>query len=227
MHDAGRVRRYKAGDNRPGDPQRLCRRHPALLPDQRGEIGAVHVRHRDVFDAADLAEIVDADDVTVRDLPGEQQLALEAALDIGGGHRIGHHLGANHFDGDGHRQFLVPRLIHRTHAAHAEEPDDVIARAEHLADAERAMIGGTPSREAGVGSGVAAESVRRGVGSGNAGGCIAGRIDGRPFGRDERRVCVRFEGGRVLILRGNNRRGVGAAHDGRRVNAIRAAPPDR
>ena len=52
------------------------------------EIGAVDVRHRDVLDAVDLAEVVNADDVLVRDLAREQQLALEAPLDLGGRRRI-------------------------------------------------------------------------------------------------------------------------------------------
>ena len=47
----------------------------------------VDVRHRDVLDAVDLAEVVNADDVLVRDLAGEQQLALEAPLDFGRGMR--------------------------------------------------------------------------------------------------------------------------------------------
>ena len=40
------------------------------------------VRHRDVLDAVDLAEVVDADDVLVRDLAREQQFALEAPLEL-------------------------------------------------------------------------------------------------------------------------------------------------
>ena len=54
---------------------------PAFLLQQRREVRALDVRHRDVRDAVDLAEIVDADDVLVRDLAREQQLALEPALE--------------------------------------------------------------------------------------------------------------------------------------------------
>ena len=56
----------------------------AAVPlDSGREVGAVDVRHRDVLDAVDLAEVVNADDVLVRDLAGQQQFALEAALDFG------------------------------------------------------------------------------------------------------------------------------------------------
>ena len=49
----------------------------------RRQVGALDERHRDVLDAVDLAEVVNADDVLVGDLTGEQQLALEAPLDFG------------------------------------------------------------------------------------------------------------------------------------------------
>ena len=64
-----------------GDPQHAGTGSLPSREDGR-EIVALDVRHRDVLDAVDLAEIVNADDVLVRDLPGEQQLALEAALDF-------------------------------------------------------------------------------------------------------------------------------------------------
>ena len=54
---------------------------PSCLEDGR-EVRALDVRHRDVLDAVDLAEVVNADDVLVRDLAREQQLALEAPLDF-------------------------------------------------------------------------------------------------------------------------------------------------
>ena len=91
------IRSARTGGSRPS-----CR-------STRGEVGALDVRHRDVLDAADLTEIVNADDVPVRDLPREQQLALETPLDFGRRLRIGHHFGANHLDGD-----RRPRVPHPT-----------------------------------------------------------------------------------------------------------------
>ena len=119
------------------------RRRPAACPRasrMRREIGALDVRHRDVLDAVDLAEVVNADDVLVRDLAREQQLALEAALDFRGRRRIRHHLGPNHLDRDRDAELRVPRLIDRAHAADAEQPDDVIARAKRLTNFERAGV---------------------------------------------------------------------------------------
>src|SRR5438105_769260 len=126
---------------------RACERHDrgngqlAVVFQTGREVDAVDVRHRDVLDSIDLAEVVNADDVLVRDLPGEHQFALEAALDVGARGRIGHDLGTDHFDRDRDAKLRVPRVIDGAHAADAEEPDDVIARAERLAGRERTGIG--------------------------------------------------------------------------------------
>ena len=73
----------RPGDDGARDAQHLRNRQLALALQNRGEVRAVDVRHRDVLDAVDLAEIVNADDVLVRDLARQQQLALEAPLDFG------------------------------------------------------------------------------------------------------------------------------------------------
>ena len=120
--------------NGPGD------RQLAFLVQHRREVRAVDVRHRDVLDVADVAEVVNAHDVLVRDLAGEQQLALEPPCDFGGQRRIGHHLRADDLDGDRDSELRVPCLIHRTHTADAQQPDDVIARTECLADGKRSVF---------------------------------------------------------------------------------------
>ena len=112
------------------------------------EVGALDVRHRDVLDAVDLAEVVNADDVLVRDLAREQQLALEAALDFRRGRRIRHHLRTDDLDRDGDAEFGVPRLVDRTHAADAEQSDDVIAGPERLAHRRAGRISPEPRRGA-------------------------------------------------------------------------------
>jgi hypothetical protein len=63
-------------------PQRALDGRPPLPRQQRREVGPVHVGHGDVLEALDLPEVVDADDVLVRDQPGQEQLALEPALDL-------------------------------------------------------------------------------------------------------------------------------------------------
>jgi hypothetical protein len=98
---------------------------------------AVDVRHRDVLDAVDLTDVVNANDVLVGDLPREQQLALEAPLDVGGDGLVGHRFRTNHLDGDGDAELGIPGLIHRSHAACSEQADDVIARTEWLPGLER------------------------------------------------------------------------------------------
>ena len=105
----------------------------------RRQVRAVDVRHRDVLDAVDLAKVVNPDDVLVGDLAREQQLALEAALDIPRGDRIGRDLGADHLHRDRHAQFRIPRLIDGAHAADAEHFDDVIAGPKCLPNRERPL----------------------------------------------------------------------------------------
>src|SRR5688572_31250068 len=58
----------------------------------------------------------------------EQQFTLEAAADFLGGCRILHHLRADNLDRDSDAQLGVPRLIHRAHAAGAEQANDVVDR---------------------------------------------------------------------------------------------------
>ena len=81
MHDTSRVRRDEAVAYLPCDPQRAWHVEGAVTREQAGEVRAVDVRHRDVFAAVDLAEIVNSHDIGVRHEPREQQLALEPAFD--------------------------------------------------------------------------------------------------------------------------------------------------
>ena len=76
MDDAGGVSGDQSGNNRTGDPQGFLNRQLALLLDHRGEVVALDVRHRDVLDAVDLAEIVNANDVLVRHLPRQHSSRL-------------------------------------------------------------------------------------------------------------------------------------------------------
>ena len=98
--------------------------------EHRGEILAIDVRHRDVLDAVDLAEIVDANNVLVRYLPRKQQLALEPPLDIEAGRSDRTELRPNHFERNSDAELVVPGLVHGAHAADAERADDVVPGAE-------------------------------------------------------------------------------------------------
>src|SRR5918994_7820107 len=113
MNDGRPVRADQTGDDAACDAQRAGERELLLAIEGRREIRSLDEGHRDVFDTLDLAEIVNADDVWMRDLPREQQLALEPALDLLRARRVGGDLGTNHFDRDVDAQFRIPRLIHR------------------------------------------------------------------------------------------------------------------
>ena len=141
MNHAGVVRRDEPGADLLRDREHAVHGHPALAANDRRQVRSLDVRHRDVRDAVDLAEVVDADDVLVGDLAREQQLALEAPL---GGHRVARIGGRlRPHDLDRHRDFErpVPGLIDRAHAAGAEQPDDVVARPEVVPGTEEALTG--------------------------------------------------------------------------------------
>ena len=82
MDDARLVRGFEAAGDLPGEKQRARNRQLAVSVQHGREIVALHVRHRDVLDAVDLAEVVNADDVLVRDLAREQQLVLESLFGL-------------------------------------------------------------------------------------------------------------------------------------------------
>jgi len=140
VDDADLVRGQQARGHLLRDGERTRNRQLALVPQDVREVGPFDVGHRDVLDAVQLAEIVDADDVLVRDLARKQQLALEASLDGARGRGIGGHLRLDDLDGDRDAQLGVPGLIDGAHAADAEQLDDVVARSEGLAWRERAGV---------------------------------------------------------------------------------------
>ena len=145
VHDTGLVRLGESGHHTARDGHHAFDRQLALALQDGRQVLALEVRHRDVLEAVDLADVVHADDVLVRDLAGEQQLLLEPLLEHAGGGRIVGHLGPHGLERHGHAQFGVPRLVHRAHAAGAEQLDDVVAITEVLAD----EIGGRLAEAAG------------------------------------------------------------------------------
>ena len=87
MDDAGFVRRLQARGDLPGERHHF-RDRQALVAQNRRQVRPLDVRHRDVLDAVDLSEVVNADDVLVRDLTRQEQFLLEAPLDVLRGGRI-------------------------------------------------------------------------------------------------------------------------------------------
>ena len=105
-------------------------------PKNGREILAFDVRHRDVLDAVDLSEVVNSDDVLVRDLPGEEQLALESPLQVLGGGLIVCNLRPNHLQRDRDAKLGVPRLVDGAHAAEAKQSGNAVTGAELRPDRE-------------------------------------------------------------------------------------------
>jgi hypothetical protein len=136
-HDVGRlqipvdhtrfVRRLEPACHLPRDCRGPNDRQSALFSKNRRQVAALDVRHRQVFDAADLSEIMDPDDVLVCDLASEQELAFEPSFDVARCSRIGGDLRPDHFEGYGDTELLVPGLVDRAHASHPEKTDQVVA----------------------------------------------------------------------------------------------------
>ena len=137
MDNALGVRGDKSGERLLRDRERARQRNAAVFPEHGREIPAFDVRHRDVLDAVDLSEVVNPDDVLVRDLPGEEQLALESPLQILGGRLIVCNLRPNHLQRDGDAKLGVPRLVDGAHAAEAEKSRDAVPAPELRADGKR------------------------------------------------------------------------------------------
>ncbi len=141
VHHTGFVRGGKTGRDLSRDPERARHRELAFALEDRRQIGARDVGHRDVLDASEFAHVVNADDVPVRDLAGQQQLALEAAMQLFGRPRLRGGFRPNDLEGDRHGQLLIPRVVHLAHSARAEQLDDLIPRAEGLSGHESAGAG--------------------------------------------------------------------------------------
>jgi hypothetical protein len=87
---------------------------------------------------------MNAHHVLVRHLACEKQLLLESALERLRRLRVGPSFGADHLQRDHDPEHGIPGLVDGAHAAETEQPDDVIAIAEVLAERERAagVVGG-------------------------------------------------------------------------------------
>ena len=130
MDDALGVRGGQARRDLPRDQQRARHRQLAVAAQHVGERLPFDERHRQVLDALDVADVVNADDVLVRDLPREHELALEAQLEIARRRRIRLRDGPDHLDGDADAQLVIERLVDRAHAAGAEQFEDRVTRAD-------------------------------------------------------------------------------------------------
>ena len=83
-----------------------------------------------------VAEIVNAEDVLVRDLPREEELLLEAPFEVRAAGDRREDLRSNHLERDRDAELLVLRLVDRAHAADAQQALDAVAAGESIARRE-------------------------------------------------------------------------------------------
>ncbi len=147
MYHTGLMRRREARRDLACNAQRARQRKRTVARENRGEIRAADVRHRDVLDAVDLAEVVDADDVLVRYLARDEQLTLEATIEgFGCGRIVCFRPMQDGLERDGNAELVVPRVIDRAHPSGAEKLDDSIASADDVAGRERRRASGHGAR---------------------------------------------------------------------------------
>ena len=84
MHHACGMRRAEAREDLTREPEHLRHGQLAFAPQHARQIRAVNERHRQVLDSADIAKIVNTNDVLMGNLTGEHELALEAPFEFGG-----------------------------------------------------------------------------------------------------------------------------------------------
>ncbi len=86
------------------------------------QIGAVQVLHHDVRTAVGFADVVDRDQVVVRQTAGCLCLAEKPRACF----LIGHEICGDRLDGDAAADDRIDRLVHAAHAALPEHADDLI-----------------------------------------------------------------------------------------------------
>ena len=101
----------------PEDVGQARSREPPNALENRREVFAFDELHGEELDAVELAEIVNPQDVLVRDLARELDLPLEALERIG----VVADVGPDELQGHIPVELLVVDAVHGAHAAHAEE----------------------------------------------------------------------------------------------------------
>ena len=153
VEHAAFVRRGDPGTQLARELDRLVLRDAADAPEQRREVFAVHVFHREEAAAVGLAEIVEAADVLVRHLPRHAQLVVklrEPAV-------VGRHAAGQELQRDRLIQGEVVGAIDFPHAAASEQRDQPVAagddRAGREAAGQRRPLGYPSDRRVVVGAG--------------------------------------------------------------------------
>ena len=133
VHYALGVRGIERRRELPGDVHEPFRRDAPAFLDDLVEIFAFHEHHGDELDATDIAQIVNPQNVAMRDAAGQLQFLLKPQHRVG----IAGQLTAHQLERNGAIEFVVPGLINLSHAAFADQRFDGVARPERGAGAHR------------------------------------------------------------------------------------------
>ena len=146
MQDAFFVRGGETGADLPRDFDGLIHRQPADAAQQHRQVLAIDILHRDELEAIDLADVVYAAHVGVRDLAGDAYLVVEArqrAIVARSGFR-------QELERHGLAQGQIGGAVHLAHAAAAQQAGDAIARRQQGSGQETAFIHRARGRQHGV-----------------------------------------------------------------------------
>ncbi len=136
VDDAPLVRGGEAGADLSRDLERAILRKAPYSPEQRREILAVHVLHRQERVALDFIDVVHAADVRMRHLPRHPDLRVE----LGEPRGIPVHVAPQEFQRHRLSKLQVVGAKHFPHSALSEPADDAVAPAEEGARREAAVI---------------------------------------------------------------------------------------
>src|SRR5690606_7159340 len=113
-----------------GDLDRFLRPQRRPLADNFVQIGPVHKLHDDVVRVRVLADIVNADDIRMRQRCSRLRLTVEPPDEI----FIVHELLTKHFDGYVPVQQVIPRFVDERHTAAPDASQQFVTSAQRLSD---------------------------------------------------------------------------------------------
>ncbi len=129
MNNAHAVGGFESPADLLHDFHRFRRRKLLFLPHEVVQVLTLDILHGDELHAFSLTQVVDPDHVLVGDLSSQQQFLLETVDD---GLTPGQ-LRPDYFQRHHPIQFAVSGLVHRAHAAFAQNLQDFVALAEYRA----------------------------------------------------------------------------------------------
>ncbi len=136
---AALVRGGEPGADLTRDLERAILRKAADAPQQRREIFAVDVLHRQEGAAVELVDVIDAADVRVRHLPRHAHFGVELRQP----RRIAIDVRGKELQRDGLPELQIVGAVDLAHAAAAAPLDDPVAPAQERAGREAAVVDGS------------------------------------------------------------------------------------